>query len=203
MVYWNLCATRAQSTWISCSHEAANCRERRREERSGNCWVEWVGRGYQRDKGQRRNTRCACSQCTLFLEYQQTTKLLFHPYWLFKCQCLCSYQVVPINYSVTQLYHVPKKGRGKTELNRIKTQQELFDFKKEHVLCKESATFSLETPSGEGKGKVSQQYCWIRANTVEQQVSAEPAVCSESLWDKSETLRMLRPSLLHIAPNLD
>lgn len=106
---------------------------------------------------------------------------------------VCSCQVVLINYSVTQLYHVPKKGRGTTELNRIKTQEELFDFTKAHVLCKESAAFSLETPSGERKGKVSQQDCWIRANTVEQPVSTEPAVCSESLWGKSGTLRMLHP----------
>lgn len=77
----------------------------------GNCRLERIGRGYQRGKGKRGNTRFACSQCSLFLEHQQTTKPLFHPYWLFKCQCLCSCQVVPIKYSVTQLHHVPKKRR--------------------------------------------------------------------------------------------
>lgn len=84
--------------------------------RSGNYSTECIWDGYQRDKEQRGNTRCACSQCSLFLEHQQTTNLLFHlvqynTYWFIKCQCLCPCQVLPINNSVTQLRHVPKKGR--------------------------------------------------------------------------------------------
>lgn len=78
---------------------------------SGNYSLECTGEGYWRDKEQRGNTRCACSQCSLFLEHQQTTNPLFHPYWFVRCQCLCPCQVLPINNSVTQLHDVPKKGR--------------------------------------------------------------------------------------------
>lgn len=111
MVNWNLCATRAWSTWASRSSEAPDWREWKREERSGNWKLEWIWNGYQGAKEQRGNTRYACSQCHLFWEHKQTTKPLFHPYWLFKFQHFCSCQVILINYSVTQIHHLPKKER--------------------------------------------------------------------------------------------
>lgn len=151
--------------------------------RSENYSLKCTGKGYRSDKEQRGNTRCACCQCSLFLEHQQTRNPLFHPYWFVKCQCLCPCQVLPINNSVTQPHHVPKKGR--LSYTGPKPRRDHFNWRKSTYYVNNQLLLTADTL----RRKKGESPPAVLLDQSQYRVPAVPDLCSECPWDKSKKPR--------------